>query len=103
MLNRLTPDKLTTLFSVIAGVSEVLIEFEFLDKKTGGAIFGVSLVLWGAFTNKLSRKMDRLLISSVTNTEHTREMEEFLEKNTDFRVKTTPDQISLSEIDTDFI
>lgn len=50
---KLTPDRLTTIFALIAGITEVLIEFEYVDKRAGGLILGVSLVFWGFFTNRL--------------------------------------------------
>lgn len=49
---KLTHDNLTTLFALTAGITEVLIEFEYLDKRIGGAILGVSLVFWGFLTNR---------------------------------------------------
>lgn len=49
---KLTHDDLTTLFALTAGIAEVLIEFEYLDKRIGGVILGVSLAFWGFLTNK---------------------------------------------------
>lgn len=56
---KLTPDKLTTFFALIAGIVEVLIEFKYVDQRIGGLILGISLVFWGFFTNKLTPQTER--------------------------------------------
>lgn len=53
-MRKLTSDKLTTFFALVAGISEVLIEFEYIDKRVGGLALGFSLVFWGLLTNNLT-------------------------------------------------
>lgn len=54
-----TPDKLTTFFSLTAGILEVLIEFDYIDKRAGGLALGISLVFWGFLTNNLAFKVEK--------------------------------------------
>lgn len=49
----LNPSNLTTALGLIAGIAEILIEFEYIDKRTGGTILALSLLMWGFLTNKL--------------------------------------------------
>lgn len=55
---RLTTDKLTTLLGIIAGITEVLIEFDYIDRRAGGVVLGVSLLFWGVLTNKTSSQIE---------------------------------------------
>jgi hypothetical protein len=55
-MEKLNPDRLTTIFALIAGVIEVLMEFEYVDKRIGGLCLGLCLVFWGALTNKTTHK-----------------------------------------------
>lgn len=50
---KLTTDKLTTTLGIIAGITEILIEFDYIDQKIGGVVLGVSLLCWGVLTNKV--------------------------------------------------
>lgn len=54
----MTYDRLTTLFALIAGIAEILIEFEYLEKRVGGVVLGISLFLWGFLTNKSQKKAE---------------------------------------------
>ena len=51
-------NNLTTIFGFIASISEILIEFEYIDKKTGGVIIALSLLGWGFLTNNLPVKIE---------------------------------------------
>lgn len=48
----LNTNNLTTAFGLIAGIAEILIEFEYVDKRVGGVILALSLLVWGFLTNK---------------------------------------------------
>ena len=51
-------NNLTTIFGLIASISEILIEFEYIDQKTGGVIIALSLLGWGFLTNNLPVKIE---------------------------------------------
>lgn len=51
-MEKLNFDNSTTILALIAGVTEVLLEFEYVDKRIGGLCLGLSLVFWGTLTNK---------------------------------------------------
>ncbi len=54
----MNPNNLTTIFGLIASIAEILIEFEYIDKRLGGVIIAISLLGWGFLTNKLPARID---------------------------------------------
>lgn len=52
---------------------------------------------------RFQRRIDRVLISSGINAERVKDVENFLEKSTNFRAKRILDEASIPELDTDFI
>lgn len=54
----LNPNNLTTALGLIAGIAEILIEFEYLDRRIGGTILAFALLAWGFLTNKLQVKTE---------------------------------------------
>lgn len=55
--NKLT-DKLTTTLGMITGITEILIEFDYIDRRFGGVVIGISLLFWGLLTNKISSQIE---------------------------------------------
>lgn len=55
--NKLT-DKLTTTLGMIAGITEILIEFDYIDRRFGGVVLGISLLFWGLLTNRTSSEVE---------------------------------------------
>lgn len=51
-------NNLTTILGLIASTAEILIEFEYIDKRIGGVIIALSLLGWGFLTNKLPLKIE---------------------------------------------
>lgn len=51
---------------------------------------------------RFQRKIDRLLILTSINAERVKDLENFLEKNTEFRAKRYLEESSLPEFDTNF-
>lgn len=47
----LNSNNLTTALGLIAGIAEILIEFEYIEKRLGGVILALSLLGWGFLTN----------------------------------------------------
>lgn len=55
----LNPNNLTTTLGLIAGIAEILIEFEYIDKRLGGVILALSLLGWGFLTNNPPAKTEQ--------------------------------------------
>lgn len=55
----LNTNNLTTALGLIAAIAEILIEFEYIDKKLGGVILALSLLGWGFLTNNLPTKTEQ--------------------------------------------
>lgn len=52
---------------------------------------------------RFQRRIDRLLILTNVSAERVKDLEQFLEKTTDFRAKRNLEESSLPEFNTDFI
>ena len=51
-------NNLTTTFGLIASVTEILIEFEYIDKRIGGVIIALNLLGWSYLTNNLQSRIE---------------------------------------------